>query len=227
MLLTFFAYLSSVSSSLFVIYLLFIFCPQSLLLPSYRLPVSSSIHIILCDDPCKISICPQLYGHHCASSIFIIPCADLLSFVCAHRGGYPCPRNKRAKSRVETGSKFGRKTAATMCSAGLRLSLKDPKNLLAVFSHYHKSQVQILSCSSIILLVWMDCLERFGNTSHTHYWCATLILVKEFLNAYGHLPWWRRPSAWLAESMNPRVGHMFDIFQSDPEPRRSRIASSP
>jgi len=129
-------------------------------LTRFRRPFLCVIHIILCDDPCKISICPHPYGHHCASSIFIIPCADLLSSVCAHRG-YPCPRNKRAKSRVETGSKFVRKTAATMCSVGLRLSLKDPKNLLAVFSHYHKSQVQILSCSSIILLVWMDCLERF------------------------------------------------------------------
>ena len=82
----------------FIIYLLFIFCPQSLLLPSYRLPVSSSIHIILCDDPCKISICPHPYGHHCASSIFIIPCADLFKFRLCPSAGTHAPAIKGRKA---------------------------------------------------------------------------------------------------------------------------------
>ena len=111
------------------------------------LPLTRSIgpcilHFILYEDyVCRNSIYVHSYGHHCASSIlsFVI----MFPFIFLHMGiiivlivipsirvwvhGYRCPRDK--KSEKQEGNEVQvKETAATMCSAGSRLPLRNPKS---------------------------------------------------------------------------------------------------
>ena len=114
MLLTFFCLPFVGQFIIVLLYLLFIFCPQSFLLPSYRLPVPyvrvlsilSFMTIMFVGIPFYI----HSYGHHCASSI--LSSVIMFPFIFLHMGiiiglivipsirvRVPCPRDKKSEKQ--------------------------------------------------------------------------------------------------------------------------------